>query len=114
MPRRKPPVIADSLLDQLLAGADAKTAFEADGLLDHLKTALAERALAAWQARPLEAVYPLVFFDALRVMIRDEGTVRNKAGRSRPAAHGILDSPPWTARNARHARTPAAPRSRPA
>jgi putative transposase len=183
MPRRKPPVIAESLLDQLLAGADAKTAFEADGLLDQLKKALAERALnaemdhhlingepgnsrngygrktvttgtgkialeiprdragsfdpaliakyqrrfpdfddkivsmyargmsvreiaghvrelygvdvspdlisavtdavleelAAWQARPLEAVYPLVFFDALRVKIRDEGTVRNKA-----------------------------------
>ena len=36
-------------------------------------------ALAAWQARPLEAVYPLIFFDALRVKIRDEGTVRNKA-----------------------------------
>jgi putative transposase len=176
-------VIAESLLDQLLAGADAKTAFEADGLLDQLKKALAERALnaemdhhlingepgnsrngygrktvttgtgkialeiprdragsfdpaliakyqrrfpdfddkivsmyargmsvreiaghvrelygvdvspdlisavtdavleelAAWQARPLEAVYPLVFFDALRVKIRDEGTVRNKA-----------------------------------
>jgi putative transposase len=35
--------------------------------------------IAAWQDRPLEAVYPLVFFDALRVKIRDEGTVRNKA-----------------------------------
>ena len=35
--------------------------------------------IAAWQARPLEAVYPLVFFDALRVKIRDEGLVRNKA-----------------------------------
>ena len=34
---------------------------------------------AAWQARPLEATYPLVFFDALRVKIRDEGLVRNKA-----------------------------------
>lgn len=183
MPRRKLPVIADAVLDQLLAGADARTAFEADGLLDQLKKALAERALnaemdhhltngdpgnirngygrktvttgtgkidleiprdragsfdpaliakyqrrfpdfddkiismyargmstreiaghvrelygvdvspdlisavtdavleelAAWQARPLEAVYPLVFFDALRVKIRDEGTVRNKA-----------------------------------
>lgn len=32
-----------------------------------------------WQKRPLEALYPLVFFDALRVKIRDEGTVRNKA-----------------------------------
>src|SRR5258708_26753055 len=35
--------------------------------------------VAAWQARPLEAIYPLVFFDALRVKIRDEGMVRNKA-----------------------------------
>lgn len=35
--------------------------------------------IAAWQARPLERVYPVVFFDALRVKIRDEGTVRNKA-----------------------------------
>ena len=35
--------------------------------------------VAAWQSRPLEAVYPLVFFDALRVKIRDEGLVRNKA-----------------------------------
>ena len=32
-----------------------------------------------WQNRPLERMYPLVFFDALRVRIRDEGTVRNKA-----------------------------------
>jgi putative transposase len=32
-----------------------------------------------WQERPLEPVYPLVFFDALRIKIRDEGTVRNKA-----------------------------------
>ena len=35
--------------------------------------------VAEWQNRPLEAVYPLVFFDALRVKIRDEGLVRNKA-----------------------------------
>lgn len=184
MARRKVPVIPDAILDQLLAGADAKTAFDAGGLLDDLKKALAERALnaemdhhldgpeqagnsrngygrktvitdtgklsldvprdrqasfepaliakyqrrfpgfddkvvsmyargmsnreivghlrdlygvevspdlvsvvtdavleeiAAWQARPLEPVYPLVFFDALRVKIRDEGLVRNKA-----------------------------------
>jgi putative transposase len=32
-----------------------------------------------WQNRPLEPMYPLVFFDALRVKIRDEGTVKNKA-----------------------------------
>ncbi|WP_204347676.1 transposase, partial [Rhizobium laguerreae] len=35
--------------------------------------------VATWQSRPLEPVYPLVFFDALRVKIRDEGHVRNKA-----------------------------------
>ena len=32
-----------------------------------------------WQNRPLDAVYPVVFFDALRVKIRDDGLVRNKA-----------------------------------
>src|ERR671916_2192838 len=184
MPRRKEPRIPDAILDQLLAGADPKTAFDPNGLLDDLKKALAERALnaemdhhlageggagngrngygrktvltdtgrielavprdrqasfdpqliakyqrrfpgfddkvismyargmstreivghlrelygievspalisavtdtvldeiAAGQARPLEPVYPLVFFDALRVKVRDEGLVRNKA-----------------------------------
>ncbi|WP_018263396.1 IS256 family transposase [Methylobacterium sp. WSM2598] len=184
MARRKDPSIPDAVLDQLLAGADPKTAFDPGGLLDGLKKALAERALnaemnhhlagqdgtgnsrngygsktvttdtgrfelavprdrhatfdpqliakyqrrfpgfdekvislyargmstreivghvrdlygievspdlisavtdavleevAAWQARPLEPVYPVVFFDALRVKIRDEGFVRNKA-----------------------------------
>jgi len=183
MPRRKEPRIPDTVLDQLLAGADPKTAFDPNGLIDDLKKALAERVLnaemehhlageepgnrrngygkktvvtdtgqielevprdrqarfdpqliakyqrrfpgfddkiismyargmstreivghlrdlygidispdlisavtdavleevAAWQARPLEAIYPLVFFDALRVKIRDEGLVRNKA-----------------------------------
>src|ERR1043165_7630526 len=183
MPRRKEPRIPDALLDQLLAGADAKTAFDPDGLLADLKKALVERVLntemdhhlageelgnrrngygkktvvtdtgkielevprdrqasfdpqliakyqrrfpgfddkivsmyargmstreivghlrelygiegspdlvsavtdagldeiAAWRARPLEPVYPLVFFDALRVKIREEALVRNKA-----------------------------------
>ena len=184
MPRRKEPKIPDALLDQLLAGAEAKSAFDRNGLLDELKKALAERALnaemdhhlsgdggrensrngygrktvttesgrleleiprdrqasfdpqliakyqrrfpgfdekivsmyargmstreivghlqdlygiavspglisavtdavldevATWQARPLEASYALVFFDALRAKIRDEGLVRNKA-----------------------------------
>src|SRR5690242_21148276 len=184
MPRRKEPMIPDALLDQLLAGADPKAAFDPNGLLDGRKKALAERALnaemdhhlageggagnsrngygrktvvtdtgrielevprdrratfdpqliakyqrrfpgfddkivsmyargmstreivghlrelygievssdlisavtdavleevAAWQARPLEVAYPLVFLDAIRVKVRDEGLVRNKA-----------------------------------
>ena len=186
MARRKQPLIPDQLLDQLLAGADAKAAFEKDGLLDELKKALAERVLNAemdhhletgeadrrsnsrngygkktvltdtgriglevprdrlssfdpqliakyqrrfpgfdekiismyargmstreiqghlrelygidvspdlvstvtdavleevteWQNRPLEALYALIFFDAIRIKVRDEGTVRNKA-----------------------------------
>lgn len=33
----------------------------------------------AWQSRPLDAVYPIVFMDALRVKIRDNGHVLNKA-----------------------------------
>ena len=184
MSRRKEPMIPADLLDQLLAGGDAKAAFDKDGLLDELKKALAERALNAemdhhpgadggsgnsrngygkktvltetgkmaldiprdrlstfdpqliakyqrrfpgfdekiismyargmstreiqghlrelygidvspdlisavtdavleavtdWQNRPLEALYPLIFFDAIRIKVRDEGTVRNKA-----------------------------------
>lgn len=183
MPPRKAPIIPDALLDQLLSGADAKTAFDSNGLLDNLKKALAERVLkaemdhhltgadsrnrrngygkktvltdtgaievaiprdragtfdpqllgkyqrrfpgfddkivsmyargmstreiaqhlheiygldvsadlistvtdsvieevTAWQNRPLETTYALVFLDAIRVKIRDESLVRNKA-----------------------------------
>lgn len=184
MARRKEPIIPDAIVDQLLAGADPKTIFDPNGLIDDLKKAFAERVLnaemdhhldgdeeagnrrngygkktvttdsssfeveiprdreasfdpqlitkyqrrfpgfddkvismyargmstreivghlrelygidvspdlistvtdavleevAAWQGRPLDAVYPLVFFDTLRVKIRDEGLVRNKA-----------------------------------
>jgi putative transposase len=35
--------------------------------------------VSQWQTRPLESMYALVFFDCLRVKIRDEGTVKNKA-----------------------------------
>jgi putative transposase len=41
-----------------------------DAVLDEVTT---------WQQRPLDPVYPLVFFDAIRVKIPDEGVVRNKA-----------------------------------
>ncbi len=33
----------------------------------------------AWQTRPLDAIYAVIFFDALFVKVRDEGTVRTKA-----------------------------------
>ena len=35
--------------------------------------------VTAWQARPLEPMYPVVFYDALRVKIREDNVVRNKA-----------------------------------
>src|SRR6187455_1962823 len=35
--------------------------------------------VAEWQSRPLDICYPLMFFDAIRVKVRDEGFVRNKA-----------------------------------
>ena len=35
--------------------------------------------ITAWQSRPLEPVYPVVFFDALRVKIREDAVVHNKA-----------------------------------
>jgi len=35
--------------------------------------------VGAWQGRPLEPMYPVIFFDALRVKIREDGVVRNKA-----------------------------------
>ena len=41
-----------------------------DAVLEEVKT---------WQNRPLEPTYAIVYFDALRVKIRDEGLVRNKA-----------------------------------
>jgi putative transposase len=46
MAQRKAPHIPDSLLDQLLAGSDPRPAFDANGLLDDLKKAFAERALS--------------------------------------------------------------------
>src|SRR4028118_1757617 len=47
MARRKAPHLPDDLLDQLLAGGDARAALDPGGLLDDLKKALAERVLNA-------------------------------------------------------------------
>jgi transposase-like protein len=51
--------------------------------------------VTAWQQRPLDRVYPVVIFDAMRVKIRDEGVVRNKAvylaiGITREGAKDVL------------------------
>jgi putative transposase len=35
--------------------------------------------VTVWQSRPLDPMYPVVFFDALRVKIREDAVVRNKA-----------------------------------
>ena len=61
MARRKQPAISDELLDQLLAGADPKTAFAKDGLLDELKKAFAERALNAEIDHHLTDVFDKTF-----------------------------------------------------
>lgn len=47
MPPRKAPIIPDAIIDELLSGADTKTIFDPNGLLDHLKKAFAERVLNA-------------------------------------------------------------------
>ena len=41
-----------------------------DGVLDEVK---------AWQARPLEEIYPIIYLDALVVKVRDGHTVKNRA-----------------------------------
>ena len=49
--------------------------------------------VTAWQSRPLEPMYPVVFFDALRVKIRDDATVRLRRSIWRspcyPTAHAM-------------------------
>lgn len=35
--------------------------------------------VAAWRGRPLDAVYPIVYFDALRVKVREDRSVQNRA-----------------------------------
>jgi transposase-like protein len=47
-------------------------------LISRVTDAVHEDVLA-WRNRPLEPVYPVVLLDALRVKIRHEGVVKNKA-----------------------------------
>ena len=48
------------------------------GLISNVTNAVWDE-VTAWQNRPLEAVYPIVYFDALRIKIRSEGTITNQA-----------------------------------
>lgn len=44
-----------------------------------LATEGVQEEVTQWQNRPLETLYPIVVFDALRVKIRDNGSVQNQA-----------------------------------
>lgn len=58
---------------QEMYGTEVSPAFISsvtDAVMDEVK---------AWQSRPLEAVYPIVYLDCIHVKARDEGTVRAKA-----------------------------------
>jgi putative transposase len=47
-------------------------------LISNVTDAVLEE-VRAWQSRPLDAVYPILYLDALVVKIRDEGQVQNRA-----------------------------------
>jgi putative transposase len=47
-------------------------------LISRVTDAVVEE-VKAWQVRPLDVLYAVVFFDCLQVKVRDEGLVRNKA-----------------------------------
>jgi len=47
-------------------------------LISNVTDAVMEE-VKAWQSRPLEELYPIVYLDALMVKVRDEGHIRNKA-----------------------------------
>ena len=53
--------------------------FEASPSLISAVTEAVMDEVTAWQNRPLEPCYPVVFMDAIRVNIRSDGTVSNKA-----------------------------------
>jgi putative transposase len=48
-------------------------------LISNVTDAVVEEEVRAWQSRPLDAVYPIVFLDALVVKMREDGTVQNRA-----------------------------------
>jgi len=48
------------------------------GLISSVTDAVADE-VKIWQNRPLEALYPIVYMDAVRVKVRDNGHIMNKA-----------------------------------
>jgi putative transposase len=48
------------------------------GLISNVTEAVMEE-VKAWQSRPLDEVYPILYMDALRVKVRDGGHIQNKA-----------------------------------
>ena len=82
-PTRRPDSVDRRSGDCRVAGAQAGHLRELYGInaSPDLISAVTDAVLdevTTWQNRPLEPVYPLIFFDALRVKVRDEGLVRNK------------------------------------
>ena len=49
----------------------------------------------AWQRRPLEALYPVIYLDALMVKVRDGAQVGNKSRTSRSASTSRASSTCW-------------------
>lgn len=97
MARRKAPRIPDAHLDQLLAGAGPRTAFDANGLLDVLKKAPAERALNAemfinWRAtKPVTAATAMA---ARRTVTTETGRLELEIPHDRQAV-SVAPFPPF-------------------
>lgn len=47
-------------------------------LISNVTDAVCEE-VTSWQRRPLDSLYPVLYLDALRVKVKDQGTIRNKA-----------------------------------
>ena len=47
-------------------------------LISNITDAVLEE-VTAWQSRPLDSVYPILYLDALQVKVKDQGAIRNKA-----------------------------------
>src|SRR4051812_49780607 len=97
MPRRKEPKIPDAILDQLLAGADPKAAFDPGGLLDGLKKAFAERALNAEMDHHLAGAGNSRNGYGRKSVITDTGQIELEVPRDRRrgfAPHPISTTPP--------------------